>query len=127
MRCCHTSQVEYDPDAAGSRSYPRVRTGYGIAPPGGSAWRSGTPVGTLAGRTESDHVVWSHQHQQRGEATVSKGRPGARVRIDPDLWARYAVVAKAAGHPDRSSAVREFIEREVRAYDQAQHFALKAR
>ena len=57
----------------------------------------------------------------------TKGRPGARIRIDPDLWSRYVVVAKAAGYPDRSTAVREFIERSVREYDRKEHFELKAK
>jgi metal-responsive CopG/Arc/MetJ family transcriptional regulator len=51
----------------------------------------------------------------------TRGRPGARIRIDPELWKRYAVVARAAGHPDRSAAVRQFIEKQVREYDKARH------
>jgi hypothetical protein len=51
---------------------------------------------------------------------VLPGRRAARIRMDETLWARYAEVVKAQGHPDRSEAIRRFIQCEVDAYDKAQ-------
>lgn len=49
----------------------------------------------------------------------TKGTPGVKIRIDPELWARYEAACTALGYGTRSDDLRRRVEAVVAEYDKA--------